>query len=283
MAPGRFVFVKSRSKTHIVFLSSETLTGDARDVQRVVRQILNKSTGNRLIPKQECMVLLAGLDLVKCSDTIDTVSVSGHARIMKKKENETKKATFLDQYRFRHESHWHMSFHDFYHHKKNMGVCKKSTQMKIPHYVGINSQPKYPVTENYARGVITLYKPWKGDDLLLKRDWIEEFHEFINSNPRCPRGVSISYHRILERHITKTSHYEPIAASVDHSHNAIDGADKEALEIVGTKTMNGYDPCDSRLSNADTGKNTDWSEEHVTVSTSNLFFFFSVNVQLRCH
>lgn len=94
MAPGRFVFVKSRSKTHIVFLSSETLTGDARDVQRVVRQILNKSTGNRLIPKQECMVLLAGLDLVKCSDTIDTVSVSGHARIMKKKKTKRKKQRF---------------------------------------------------------------------------------------------------------------------------------------------------------------------------------------------
>jgi hypothetical protein len=46
-------------------------TGSKHDVIQLSRHLLNHAATNQTISKQECMVLVGGLDLVKCSETIE--------------------------------------------------------------------------------------------------------------------------------------------------------------------------------------------------------------------
>lgn len=241
------------------------MTGDYKDVQRVARQVLNKTASNRMISKQECMVLMGGLDLVKCSERIDCVSVSG-SRKMRMTEDEPIATTLIARYKNRPQSLWSMSFHDYYHHINNQNVDRNSRRYKCPHYVGINSQPKFPVTESYAKAVITLYKPWKKDDLIAPRDWISEFREFVDKSGKCPEGVSISYHRVMDRHIKRTTHYEPVASKVDHSANYISEEDRVTLGLANNNVQGeGIDPADHIYKRADTGVSYMWWKPSVTV------------------
>ena len=56
-------------------------TGSQLDVIRLSRHLLNRAASNRTISKQECMVLLSGLDLVMCSESIEMVSITGSYRL----------------------------------------------------------------------------------------------------------------------------------------------------------------------------------------------------------
>lgn len=65
---------KQQIKGLIYALLKESNKSD--DIRRVARQILNRSIGQKLISKQECMVQLAGLCLFECSEIIEDVSMS---------------------------------------------------------------------------------------------------------------------------------------------------------------------------------------------------------------
>ena len=47
------------------------------DVKRLARQVLNRSVGQKLVSKQECMVLLADLCWFECSECFEHVSLGG--------------------------------------------------------------------------------------------------------------------------------------------------------------------------------------------------------------
>ncbi len=49
---------------------------------------MNKTISNKMITKQECMILLGCLDLVLCSESIDKVSISGNVNITKTKKTQ---------------------------------------------------------------------------------------------------------------------------------------------------------------------------------------------------
>lgn len=170
-----------------------------------------------------------------------------------------------------------MSLHEYYHYRKNNGVNRSSRDFKCPHYVGINSQPKYPVTEAYARSIITLYKPWKENDLDGGIDWIAEFNHFVNNSGRCPDGVSISYHRILERHLTKMSHYEPTTTPVTHTNQEISPEDQELLDLVNGKTTEGKDAYERLFENAELGMQHSWWKPSSIVSMITVQNFKSVH------
>ena len=211
------------------------------------------------------MVLMGGLDLVKCSETIDCVSVSGSRKI-RLADDEPVVTTLMSRYKNRPKLLWNMSFHEYYHSVKNKDIDPTSRDFKCPHYVGINSQPKYPVTETYAKAVITLYKPWKKDDLVAPRDWVAEFYHFVTKSGKCPEGVSISYHRVLDRHLKKTEHYEPVSTKIDHSGNYISEEDKLALQLANSNIHGeGLDPYEEVFKRADTGVRYKWWKQSLIV------------------
>ena len=53
-----------------ITISADVVTGCDIDVQKTARQILNRSNAHRTVPKQECMVQMADLPLMICTETI---------------------------------------------------------------------------------------------------------------------------------------------------------------------------------------------------------------------
>ena len=80
--------------------------------------------------------------------------------------------------------------------------------MIIPHYLGGKSVPVYPPTDEYARSVIFLYKPWHGSFQETDRSFLLKFKKIIISE-ESPLKVKIAYNRVRQRTISKMQHVEP--------------------------------------------------------------------------
>jgi hypothetical protein len=72
-----------------------------------------------------------GLDLVKCSETIETVIISGHYHIQQGETN-----TLYKQYKKHPASLHHLSLDQFFDHMHNRGG-----NATVPHYVGGSKKP----------------------------------------------------------------------------------------------------------------------------------------------
>ena len=209
---GSYTFKEEAEINKQIILKAEEVTGDRRDIQRLCKQIMNKASTSRLISKQECMVLLGRLNLAKCSETLENVSISQTERLRQNKD-ETAPKTMVKQYQQRQAHLEHLSLYEFYHLKKN-GGNKCSKNAKIPYFVGVSGTPKYPITPSYARHVLTVHKPWK--TYPNHTDWIKEFQRFI-VDPNCPQSALMTYNRVLSQFYTNTMHHEPKAHEADHS------------------------------------------------------------------
>ena len=190
--------------------SAREETGLQCDVMKLTRQFLNKAVAERAIPKPECMVELANLDLVLCSDIIQNVSISGHYKVMNRAST-----TFVTKYQKRPDTFKHLSLKKYFHHIKSKKTRGKTI---IPHFVGGQGQPVYPVTEAYARATLIIHKPWTDEKPLKYQgtEWIEAFLKFIRT-PECPLSVKISFERVkarftgqLSKHVPLAQHYETI-------------------------------------------------------------------------
>jgi len=201
------------------------------------------------------MVLLGDLDLTLCSETIMNVSISNSQKITATGEADSE-YNFLKLYEKRPHEFEFYSLYNYFIHYKN----RKRTKHKyiIPHFVGVNGSPKYPVTPAYARHVLIVFKPWR--QYPDQEEWLNDFENFINS-PNCPTAARISYQRVMRRYIDKMTFYEPKAMSVDHSGNFVDLDDQELINILGLKDVKNTDYDESILMGIDKGLEHDWCQE----------------------
>ena len=215
------------------------------------------------------MCELGGLSLVMCSDNIESVSLSGANKLQI--QGELTSETFLSQYCNRKEC-LDMSLHAYYHYCKNIKGRKNDGQkITIPHYVGGSSQPKFPISQSYARSIIMIHKPWsKNDPLPQDHDFIDVFNDFINTDS-CPISVKVSYERAKKREEDKTlGRIEPISEDREDSTSTDDLDDNEvedAIALTATlgDTMNILDYIGGEQ--MDFGLNYDWAQRLYTVST----------------
>ena len=232
------ILVFSQTFTNIYHLcltfSAREETGLQCDVVKLTRQFLNKAVADRAIPKPECMVELANLDLVLCLDIIQNVSISGHYKVMKKAST-----TFVTKYRKRPSSFKRFSLKQYFHHVKSNNSRTKTI---IPHFVGAQGQPVYPVTQAYARATLIVHKPWTDDHPLKYEggEWIEAFLKFIRT-PECPTSVKISFERVkarftgqLSKHVPLAQHYE----TIDEEEEVPDEETKLLLDLVNSLSHN---------------------------------------------
>lgn len=216
------------------------MTGTTADVIRLTRQILNRSSAARTIPKPECMVEVGDMRLTLSSEVTEAINLSGSYKI----SSETH-ADLVNRYRRIAKNNPNMSLHDFVKrelNEENRKVRKKygKDTIIIPHYVGANGQPKYPPTMEYARSVLIVHKPW-GDNKPKKRDgakeWITEFEEFVQLD-ECPEFVKLEYARVKERAQSKRP--EAVAGEEcydDEVKADVDDEVKDLLSIITTKTI----------------------------------------------
>ena len=254
----------------LIMAANETF-GDHTDVQQLARQLLNKTIGEKMISKQEAMVLVGQLRLVHCSESIDTVSISGYYKLDKNYSS----TTFLKKYATRHPEDRHLTVHQYFHKNKNKTSVPATTQTKyIPHYVGASSQPVYPPSVAFARSTVLLHTAWE-QQFNDKQDFVTLFHELID-RPDCPSFIKIPYLRIKSRVLQKTSFLEPTNTSDDImspflSRNVPD----DLQEIIKLAHMRPPNVTVSLAQNEfcfDNGKTYDWSTPHYKVSKCKPFF-----------
>jgi hypothetical protein len=198
-------------------------TGTKYDVIRLTRHLLNKAASNRTISKQESMVLVAGLDLCTCSESIESVSISGQYNL----ESGSNK-TMMKQYELRDPCYHDLSFDKFF---EIMKQQRFRNIVIIPHYVGGSSHPVYPVSEGYARAMLLIHKPWHGRQkpFVADESIIDQFIAFLGE-VECPSSVKIPYERMKQRFLDKSSLNEAVAS--DMATSSTDGIDGDVIDLL---------------------------------------------------
>lgn len=228
---------------------------------------MNKSAGKRIISKQEASVLLADLDMFTCTETIESVSISNSQLLKLNDKQATNNTTFIKKYMDRPKQYNDLSLYQYYHLTKCSTASKKDL---VPHFVGISGTPKYPVTETYARHVLTVYRPWR--KYPRKCDWIKEFDVFINS-AMCPTSARMHYDRAMCRYFDHLTHYDPKATNVDHTGNPISSDDQDLIELLGLKGTPHEDEDTRLIQQMDRGLDFDWGKPpKVSYKTHHTYF-----------
>ena len=208
-----------------LILNLQETTSDNAELKRVCKQVMNKAAASRLIPKTEATVLLTNLDLSTCSEYIETISISNSRKLTL--NTLPTPTNFLQRYKHRPTNYEQLSLHAYYqHYRKTI----KNDKPSIPHYVGVAGTPVYPVSEEYARHVLIVYKPWR--TYPTGTNWKEEFESFIRS-PTCAKSARLTYDRVMQRFYDKTKFVDPKATPPPTFQQTITLADQELLLLTG--------------------------------------------------
>jgi hypothetical protein len=243
--------------------------GDERDVKRLARRLLNESTKNRVVSKQEALCQLSGLKLYSCSEFFEYVSLSGNTNLG---GDQSGKTTFLSKYAKRPQELHHLSLNQYFHFLRNPEHSSSKKIFKIPIYSGAKCEAVYPATNEYARGVMMIHCPWnkkfdltKDDPLLLQR-----FQSFIDDRSLCPKSVFIAF----EYARLQSQKKEQAAPTEEEDYNNFTlRPDKETGDLVdlASTIFDAYaDESELTDYNYDYGKDFDWSTPSVEVSLPNI-------------
>lgn len=217
------------------------------------------------------MCEIGKLPLVICSESIDTISLSGMVKV--KNAESCNYKTLLAKYNTR-TTHLDKSLHQFYHIIKNSHKPTKTKKEVVPHYVGGGGQPTYPVSKKYARVEMLKHIPWSKDVPLpeMNDDNILHLFEEFRKSPNCPSSVNISLERIKNRiEMRKKGYTEPISEEIEESQYLDSDIDDEIRDLVNLannlmEQTNMFESLEQ--AGFDIGKNYDWSKRFNKVSNS---------------
>ena len=250
---------EKRQMVSLVLQSAE-MYGDKADVQRIARQLLNKTIGEKMISKQEAMVLAGQLKLIDCSELFTTVSISGYYKLQGGHSN----STMLQTYARRCQSLSHLTLHQYFHYTRNKVQEPSGNNCKyVPHYVGASSFPVYPPTPAYSKSIILIHTPWSKtfDDT---QDFPKIF-ESLTTTKKLPSFVLIPFLRVRERVLYRVNMKEPTNVCHDPITPFLSESVPEDLkEIVKLanllpSSLANTDP--NEHENLDFGLNFDWSKQ----------------------
>lgn len=263
---GNTTFVEENQQNTNFILNAQSENKGKSDVQRVVKQIMNDCAKKRMISKQEAMVMLGGLDLVFCSETISPVSISSSKRL-RKAEDKTTDKTFITLYEKRKSDFESFNMYDYFEEIKNKQNENKNQKTIIPNFVGVNGTPTFPVTESYARHVLIVYKPWR--KYPRQKEWKRDFEQYINS-PNVHPAAYLPYKRAVERYIRKTVYAQPKAENAKASKDGLTEEDQEIIDLYGLQKSDNLDYDTILIKSLPKGENHDWNKP-IKVSTESSF------------
>ena len=206
------------------------------------------------------MVLLANLDFVLCTETIESVSISKSIQIQKAEAPKSKSKNDVERYKKRHKD---LEAKSLYHHfllDRNGPKNKTKNKGKqiIPNFVGVNGTPCFPISEAYARHTLIVHKPWR--TYPNQKEWKHDFEQFIHSK-YCPKSAQLAHARVVLRHYNGTKHNEPTNSKADHSKNSVSKEDEDLIDLMGLHQSDDMDADRALLHNLDRGINFKWDTE----------------------
>ena len=245
---GSHTFTEERNQLRSFVLNSDN---NDQNIRRITRQLMNKCGTNRVVSKQECMVLLLDLDLVKCSDQFHDINVSGSSII--RINSSLKRQGIVSRYAQRHGDN-DISLHQYFHqsHGQHKGLTKKT--WKIPVYIGSTIIPVFPPTFAFARSALFAYKPWRRRFNFDEKNWFQNFESFVNRSDTCPT-LKIPYIRAMNRYYTNTINNEPKHTDMQLSATSSEN-DTDQLHLFGLH----FQSNDIDNYNFDYGKTYEWSQ-----------------------
>ena len=241
-----------------LIMAEESTAGSKRDMTSVAIRGINQLVKNQLKSKQETICLNAGLKLFDCSNTIDKISVNGYRTV--NAEGKLSSVDKFSEYANRGDCH-DMTFYDWICQQKNKSNIGREY---IPHFVGADTRAVFPITEQYARNILFLYRPWHGNfekSLVEGKSILDQYEEF-RTNRNCPKLVTMDFKRAMDYHDNKykepqvaTGNDPPKDAAMDRF---TDPETADAVALYGTLCASvpddGFD-----MEALDVGLNKDWT------------------------
>ena len=254
---GNHSWTEEREQMKKLVLAAEDVGMGKRDIQRVAKQVMNKTATKRMISKQEAMVLLADLPLADCTEAVECILINNSARLKEGRQNATDQR-FISQYSNRPTECEHMSLYAYFLFMKNDGLkAKKGRKYIIPNFVGFSGTPSFPVKEGYARHTIIVYTPWR--KYPTNRNWIAEFKEYIHS-AACIPSCRLAYDRVMLRHYHKLSYCEATTTPVDRSGDSLPSEIEDILFLAGLDATEVGDAETMDINSLHRGKEYEWDK-----------------------
>ena len=255
-------------------------TNDKSDASRLITQVMNKCSTSSIIPLQQIMVILLGLNLVQCSESFQVLSLNGRPL---QTGRGRKKKTDVDKYADREQKFADYTLFDFFHwlhnrvekgnlrHQKKMGKTVKF----ILHATGVRAEAVYPPNPDYARAMLKLYKPWHGTFDAYEADPVGRFIAFYKS-ANCPRALAVELQRAEERYFTGRTHAEPVAEGMHCNSEKMSGDDEEFAALISQHQPEGddFNVGDPDMSKLDFGLDHKWDgppQDRVSKKTAAVF------------
>ncbi len=242
-------------------------------IRYITQKALHGMSAQRTVSIQEAVHMVDNQDLVICSDKFTYLSLRQGA-MLSSEETSKKKKDIVSMYRNRSKTLAALSLDEyFYQHFCKTVLTKdgdktEATKHRILLPVGQNCKPRYPVTYEYAKGVLIQHKPWSKDKTLTKllndrNKTIRTFKRMMDLKqfPSCVRNQYIlamkySRQRKLEFLNSKSveqpynladMNEEEQAAYVAHQHVSHFSDNKHHKKVIDGMTV-------------DIGTDYDWSE-----------------------
>ena len=153
--------------------SFSTHEGNMGGTRYITQKALHGMSAQRTVSIQEAVHMVDNQDLVICSEKFTYLSLRQGAVLTSEKDGKKRK-DIVTMYRNRSKDLANLSMNKyFYKHfckevLKEDGDQTEITKHRILLPVGQNCKPRYPVTYDYAKGVLIQYKPWSKDKPLTK-------------------------------------------------------------------------------------------------------------------
>lgn len=239
-------------------------------MRQVTQKALHGLSGQRQVSMQEAVHLVDNQDLVICSDTFTTLSLRQGALMTGKDDDKAK--DIVSMYRNRSPDLHDISMDEYFyqHFCKNTLNDKRDETERTKHRIlipkGQNFRPKYPVTYEYAKGIIIQHMPWSKDNpptklLKNKERTIRKFKRMID-RLELPTSVVTQY--ICAMKYQKQKKLEMLAAKgTEHPFNLKDMDEEDRERYIAHQHTSHFS--DNKILNneingmtVDIGTDIDW-------------------------
>ena len=153
--------------------SFSTREGNMGGTRHITQKALHGISAQRTVSIQEAVHTAGNQDLVTCSKKFTYLSLRQGAVLTSEKDGQKRKDV-VTMYRNRSKNLADISLDEyFYSHFCREVLKEKSdrtdvTKNRILLPTGQNCKPRYPVTHNYAKGVLIQHRPWSKEKPLTK-------------------------------------------------------------------------------------------------------------------
>ena len=204
----------------------------------ITQKALHGMSAQRTVSIQEAVHMVDNQDLVICSEKFTYLSLRQGAVLTSEKDGQKRK-DIVTMYRNRSTNLEDLSLDEYFYSHFCRRVLREGgdradlTKHRILLPVGQNCKPRFPVTYEYAKGVLIQYKPWSKDKPLTKllkstTDTIRTFKHMIDKGqfPTCVKNQYILAMKYSRQHKLELLNSKSVQQPYDMSN--MDEEEREA-------------------------------------------------------